>query len=83
MSLSAELVSLISSRSESLSSACGVKGQNDRIDALTLFCRDLIRSSTLCLIDGEVHSFDGRVYVPVSRRDVVSVLGDVLTDRGV
>jgi len=81
--LVSELSSLISSRRAELDDACGVKGQNDRVDALTVFCRGVIRSSSLCLVGGEIHYHDGRLYVPCSRREVLSSLVNVLTDAGV
>lgn len=81
--LSVELSGLISSRRSELDEACGIRGQNDRVDALTVFCRDVLRSSSLCLIGGVVHCYDGRIYVPCSRRDVLSSLVNVLTDAGV
>lgn len=74
---------MFSSRSEGLDSVCGVKGVNDRIDALTLLCREVLRSSSLCVIEGELYSFGGRCYESVSRKAVLSSLGNVLVDAGV
>lgn len=78
-----ELRGLVSSRSADLDRVCGVKGVNDRIDALTLLCRDVLRSSTLCYIDGSMHFFGGRYYLPCDPRVVLAVLGNVLVDAGV
>jgi len=75
-----ELSSRLSGMQEAFASALGVKGANDRVDALTRFCRDLLRSSSLCLIDGAVHYFDGRIYSPAP--DVRTDLADLLVDRG-
>lgn len=80
--LTRELGGLLSSRSDALSSAVGVRGVNDRVDALVLLCREMVRASTLCLVDGVPHSFDGSCYVPVRRSDVLSVLGNLLIDAG-
>ena len=81
--LTSELSSLLSSRGDALSSACAVKGVNDRVDALTLLCRDVLRSSSLCIIDGDIHFFGGRSYVPLPRTAVLASLGNVLVDMGV
>lgn len=81
--LSSELSELFSSRRESLSTACSVKGVNERVDALTLLSREVLRSSSLCLIGGEVHYFGGRCYESVSRVSVLEALGNVLVDLGV
>ena len=81
--LTSELSSLLSSRGDALSSACAVKGVNERVDALTLLCRDVLRSSSLCIIDGDIHFFGGRSYVPLPRTAVLASLGNVLVDMGV
>ena len=60
----------------------GIKGSNDRVDALTLLVRDVLSSSSLCHIDGELHVFGGRCYVPVSKQAVLGVLANVLTEAG-
>ena len=83
MSLSSELTLLFSHKCEALNSACGVKGVNDRVDALTLLCREVLRSSSLCVIEGEVHSFGGRCYEPCPKSVVLASLGNVLVDMGV
>jgi len=78
-----EFSGLLTARAEPLSSVLSVRAVNDRVDSLTLFCRELLRSSSLCLVDGDLHVFDGRSYVSCSRADVVAVLGNVLVDGGV
>lgn len=75
--LGAELSGLMRPLDDVLS----IRGVNDRVDALTLYCRGLLRGSSLCLIDGGIHYFDGRSYVPVS--NVRDILGNLLTDSGV
>ena len=80
--LGKELSGLLSARGEALSSALGVRGVNDRVDALTLLCRGLLRASTLCLVAGVPHCFDGVCYVPVKRGEVVTALWNLLVDAG-
>ena len=82
MTLASELRSILSGLAGRLSSACSVKGQNDRVDALTLLCRDVLRSSSLKVIGGEERFFDGRVYSPAPPRSVRDTLGDILIDMG-
>lgn len=62
--------------------AIGVKGSNDRVDALALLCREVLRSSSLCMIGGSVYHFDGRTYASCSLRRVLEVLGNLLMDAG-
>lgn len=78
-----ELSSLLSDRPEAVAGVVKVKGCNDRVDALTLLCRDVLRASTLCIVDGVVSFFGGEVYESVSRGDVLSALGNLLVDSGV
>lgn len=80
--LSRELSGLLSPLSEDASRIRGIKGSNDRVDALTLLVRDVLSSSSLCHIDGELHVFGGRCYVPVSKQAVLGVLANVLTEAG-
>lgn len=80
--LSRELSGLLSPLSEDASRIRGIKGSNDRVDALTLLVRDVLSSSSLCHIDGELHVFGGRCYVPVSKQAVLGVLVNVLTEAG-
>ena len=63
--------------------ALDIRGVNERIDALTLICRDALCSSSLCYIGGDLHCFNGRFYEPVCRADVLGVLGNVLISMGV
>lgn len=83
IALRSELSSLLLERGEALRAACSVKGQNDRVDALTLLCRAVLRASSLRVIGGEVRFFDGRVYAVAGRKGVSSALGDLLVDTGV
>lgn len=80
--LSTELRGLLSSRGEDIVSIRPIRGMNDRVDALTLLCRDALRESSLCYIDGDVHFFNGRMYVPCGAGEVLSVLGNELVDLG-
>lgn len=79
---SRELTGLLSPLSEDASRIRGIKGSNDRVDALTLLVRGVLSSSSLCHIDGELHVFGGRCYVPVSKQAVLGVLANVLTEAG-
>ncbi|MBQ6958104.1 MAG: hypothetical protein IJP77_06065 [Bacteroidales bacterium] len=79
---SRELSGLLSPLSEDASRIRGIKGSNDRVDALTLLVRGVLSSSSLCHIDGELHVFGGRCYVPVSKQAVLGVLANVLTEAG-
>lgn len=63
--------------------ALDIRSVNDRVDALTLICRDVLSSSSLCYIGGDLHCFNGRYYEPVSRTHVLAVLGNVLISAGV
>lgn len=83
MRLVEELGRLFSSRSGELESVCSIKSVNERIDGLTLLCRDVLRSSSLCVIGGVIHYFGGRYYEVVGREVVLSSLGNVLVDSGV
>lgn len=79
---SRELSGLLSPLSEDASRIRGIKGSNDRVDALTLLVRGVLSSSSLCHIDGELYVFGGRCYVPVSKQAVLGVLANVLTEAG-
>lgn len=73
----------VSSRRDELDAAVKAKGSNDRVDSLTLLCREVLRSLPLAVSkDGPV-AFGGRVWEPVSRRCLQDSLGDILTDMGV
>lgn len=60
----------------------GIKGLNDRVDAMTLMVRSVLRTSSLCYIGSVFHWFDGRCYVPLDKSSVLAVLGNVLVDLG-
>ena len=80
--LRAELSGLFASRWEVLSSALKVKAPNERVDALTLLCRDVLRASTLCLVEGQMRYYDGRCYSPAPPDDVRVTLSNLLIDLG-
>lgn len=75
-----ELRELLDRRRDQLQEICSMRGVNDRVDELTLVCRKVVRSSSLCYVDGEMCYFDGRSYVPVGSAPVATVLGDLLVD---
>lgn len=81
--LTEELKALFAERNDALVRTCAAKGSNDRVDSLTLLCREVLRASSLCLVDGEMHHFSGRVYSPCPRSTVSTVLGNILVDMGV
>lgn len=81
--LRVELAELIIADSDSLKKAVGVRGANSRADAITMYCREVLRNSSLCLIDGEVRYFGGRCYLPCKGEELLNVLGNVLIDQGV
>ena len=62
--------------------ALGVKSALERVDALTRYCRALVRSSSMCMVDGTVRYFDGRIYAAVTMDGVRVVLGNLLMDEG-
>ena len=82
-SLGSDLRGLFESRRSGLDAAMGVKAVNDRVDALTLLCREVLRSSSLCFIGDETYSFTGRCYAVAKLPWVQAVLGNVLVDLGV
>lgn len=83
ITLVSEISGLLSARGEALASVRSARGQNDRVDALTLLCREVLRASTLRIIGGDARFWDGTVYRSVTPGEVCSVLGNVLVDMGV
>lgn len=81
--LRSEIAALLAERVADLKKACSVRRASDRTDAQTLFCREILRSSTLRLVDGSPRCFDGRSYVPVHFEDAGAVLANALVDLGV
>ena len=80
--LRTELEALFRARGDVLSAACKVKGANDRVDALTLLCRDVLRASSLCMVDGEVRYFDGMCHSPAPMDEVRITISNLLVDLG-
>lgn len=83
ISLSQELSELFHARSEQLMEICRISGVTMRVDALTLLTRELLRSSSLCYIGGDICFYDGHRYVKCSFCDVMSCVGNILIDMGV
>ena len=81
--LRVELCGLLADRTEALSGVCAVKGSNDRVDSLTLLCREVLRASSLCFIGGLPYCYNGRFYEGVTLKDVLGVLCEGLVDAGV
>ena len=83
MMLKVELMRILSGDlGGDLAGANSLKGANDRVNALTMICRDVLAASSLCYVDGALHYFGGRCYVPCRERDVLAVLGNVLLEAG-
>lgn len=83
MMLKVEMMRILSGRlGGDLAGAVNLRGVNERVNALTLICRDLLAESSLCYIDGVLHFFSGCCYVPVRKEVVLSVLGNLLVERG-
>ena len=82
-SLAVELASLLSSRSDALASACSARGVSSRVDALVMVFRDVIRDSSVCLVDGALSYFGGEAYLPVSEDDMLRTLRNVAVGMGV
>lgn len=81
--LSIEFSALLAQRQDALSGVLSKRGANDRVDALTLLCREMLRSSSLCHIAGVLCCYGGTHYVPAPPKDVVAALANVLVDGGV
>jgi putative DNA primase/helicase len=80
---SIELHSLLSARHDDIASARGVKGVNDRVDAITLLVRDALRHSSLCFIGGgDFHYFNGMFYERADKLSILADLSNVLVDLG-
>ena len=80
MSLSAfhsELSGLLASVADDLRGVVGIRGANDRVDALVLLCRGVLRRSSACLIDGEPYVFGGECYEGCSLRVIGQDLGNL------
>lgn len=73
----------VSSRRGVLASVLKVKGSNDRVDALTILCRDVLRSLPMGVSSEGPVIFGGRVWEAVPRRGIQDALCNVLTDEGV
>lgn len=78
-----ELASLLGERRQQLFDVCGVKAPSERVDALTLLSREVLRASSLCYVDGGLRFFGGECYEPVKMDALVAGYGDILVDMGV
>ena len=81
-SLRDELSSLLGGSRSEFDAAIKVRIAQDRVDALTRLCRSLLRSSTLCLVDGAVCFFNGKIYAPVGMEEARAALSNLLIDDG-
>lgn len=78
-----ELKSMIEARQDEFLDACTAKYPSDRVDGVTRICREVIRSSSLCYVDGSLRYFGGRSYDTCPMRELVLGIGDMLMDIGV
>lgn len=83
MGLREMIAAEVSSRRDSLASVLKAKGVNDRVDSLTILCRDILRSIPVGMSSGGPVLFGGRVWEPLPRREMLDALCNVLTDEGV
>lgn len=77
-----ELASLLSARADDLARAVKVKAIGDRVDALTLLCRGVLRESSLCVVEGAIHYFDGKCYAPALSDELRITISNLLIDLG-
>lgn len=77
------LLPAVESRRDDLAAVLRVKGSNDRVDSLTILCRQVLRSLPLAVSPDGPLFFGGRVWSPAPRRVVQDVLCNILTDMGV
>lgn len=78
-----ELMRLFSASKGALEKAAAVKGANDRCDAMTLLCRQVIRGSSLCYIDGDLCHFNGLCYEVIPGDALLPALTNTLVDLGI
>lgn len=81
--LVSELGVLLSSRSADIESACSVRGFADRINALVMVFRDVIRVSSVCYVDGELCYYGGKSYERIPEDDVMRQVRNLAVDLGV
>ena len=78
--LSSELGNLLSSRRAEIESACSVRGFGDRINALVMLLRGVIRESSVCYVDGELSYYGGKFYERVSEDEVMRQVRNLAVD---
>lgn len=81
--LRSELGSLLSSVRDRLDEISRGRACGQRVDDYVSLLRSVLSCSTLCYLGDELSYFDGRSYVVVSLRRVVSLLGNLLHECGV
>lgn len=81
--LRCELSSALDARASSLPEVLRHRSQTDRVDALCVLMRGILSGSSVCHIDGRLMFFDGRCHVPVSREELLVLIGNLLSARGV
>lgn len=81
--LKSELSDLISSFSSELDEVTRNRASQQRIDDYTSLLRRMLSKSSLCYLGDTLSFFNGKCYVSVSERRVVSMIGNLLHDNGV
>ncbi|MBR5414195.1 MAG: hypothetical protein IK114_14390 [Fibrobacter sp.] len=59
-----------------------MKAAAERVDALTMLCRSVLRASSICYVDGALVYFDGKIHAAVRPGVVLDTLNNILMDSG-
>lgn len=78
--MESELRELLMSHREEIAGIAGRRVQSERKDAYCRIVRDCLQASSICYIGGDLHYYDGRMYVPVAKSVVVSTVLNILSD---
>lgn len=78
-----ELSALLQERRDAIAEACAVKGMSDRVNALTMILREVMRESSVCYVDGTLSCYNGKSYEPVVEEDLTRKLRNLAVDMGV
>lgn len=80
--LHTEFSALVSAKKKELDALLTISGRDARLDAIVLFCRGIVRSSSLCYVEGKMYYNAGRMYRPCTLDYAFEALGNVLIDNG-
>lgn len=78
-----EISGLLRKESERIAEIQGVRSASARVDGFASVVRGVLSASSLCYIDGALRFFDGRAYSPVTMRELIIAVGNILSDMGV